>query len=299
MDKKKGFVTIATGKIKYHKMAYILMQSYRLTSDSPLPFAIITDKENKYTKFFDDVIIEKNVTGSYMDKIDLLIKSPYEETIFIDADCIAFNDLNKYWSIFKIKDDFSCFGNTYSLDSDKGFFDRSSLGVYLEDVKTILDLHGGIYYIKKGQVCQKMYKDSKNIIKNYSKYNFKKFNYPADEPVLALAMAINGCLPISATANDFAWKKRCSDVHADFFKKKLSYIFEGRYGDEGLLMHFGTSRTIMPLYILESQKVKFMAQKNRAWNYFEKVVYSIICYLKSFMLCILFAWKRIVKQFKI
>ena len=35
-----------------------------------------------------------------MDKIDIMRYSPYDETIFIDSDCIAFNDLNAYWKDF-------------------------------------------------------------------------------------------------------------------------------------------------------------------------------------------------------
>lgn len=297
--KKRGFVTIATGNIKYHKMANILLKSYRVTSKNPMPFAIITDKKNKYTELFDDVIIDINCTGSYMDKLELLINSPYDETIFIDADCIAFNDLNKYWTILNGENDFSCFGNTYPIDSKKGFFDSKNITDYSTVIKKEIDLHGGIYYIRKGEICNRMYLYSKDIIKNYSLYKFRKFNKPADEPILALTMAIENINPVIAGANDFAWKKRCSNVKANFFKNELSYDFEGSYADNGLLMHFGTSRTIMPLYVLESKKVNFKYKKNRSWNFLEKYIYVLESYIRSIILIFLFSWKRIIKKITI
>ena len=44
-----GFLTIAAGDEKYYKMAANLLQSYRYFSKSPLPFAILADRENEYT----------------------------------------------------------------------------------------------------------------------------------------------------------------------------------------------------------------------------------------------------------
>ena len=53
----RGFITIATGKEMYYKLALNLLKSYRLYSRNPLPFAIMCDRENDYTKQFDQVVI--------------------------------------------------------------------------------------------------------------------------------------------------------------------------------------------------------------------------------------------------
>lgn len=96
----RGFITIATGDKKYHEMAKTLVRSYKLTSSSPVRFGVITDDANEKFEEFDDVVLIKDATRSYMDKIDIMRYSPYDETIFIDSDCIAFNDLNIYWKDF-------------------------------------------------------------------------------------------------------------------------------------------------------------------------------------------------------
>ena len=42
------------------------------------PFAILCDRENKYTKDFDQVVLLDNVKNNYHDKFRMLIDSPYQ-----------------------------------------------------------------------------------------------------------------------------------------------------------------------------------------------------------------------------
>lgn len=45
---EKGFVTLAVGDEKYFRLAANLLNSYKLQTLYPMPFAIIADRENKY-----------------------------------------------------------------------------------------------------------------------------------------------------------------------------------------------------------------------------------------------------------
>ena len=56
----RGFITIATGKELYYQLAKNLLLSYKLFTDQPYPFAIMCDRENEYTKDFDDIVILEN-----------------------------------------------------------------------------------------------------------------------------------------------------------------------------------------------------------------------------------------------
>ena len=85
----RGFVTIATGKEHYYRIAGNLLRSYRLNAGR-YPFAIICDRENEYTAEFDKVVRMEKPTNSYMDKLRLFDCLPFEETIFIDADCLVY-----------------------------------------------------------------------------------------------------------------------------------------------------------------------------------------------------------------
>ena len=93
-QQRKGFVTIATGQERYYKLARNLLHSYRLFAKDPFPFAIISDRENEYTSEFDKVIVISDASNSYNDKLKLFRELPFEETIFIDADSLAYGDLH-------------------------------------------------------------------------------------------------------------------------------------------------------------------------------------------------------------
>lgn len=120
--KQRGFITMATGDIRYYKMALTLLRSYRATTKDPMPFGIICDRENRYTREFDDVFLITDPTFTYMDKIRLLKIDTYREALFVDSDCIAYGDLNQYWNYYKGCTDFSCFGFAHPCDSGKGYF---------------------------------------------------------------------------------------------------------------------------------------------------------------------------------
>ena len=111
----RGFVTIATGDEQYYRIAANLLRSYRFFSASPMPFALICDRENEYSAEFDHTIILKDPVFSYLDKLRLPECIPYDETIFIDSDCLAYRDLNEFWDAFKKAHDFSAFGRTTQL----------------------------------------------------------------------------------------------------------------------------------------------------------------------------------------
>ena len=98
----RGFVSIATGKKHYYRIAYNLLCSYRLNAGA-YPFAIICDRENEYTAAFDKVIRLENPTNSYMDKLRLFDCLPFDETIFIDADCLVYGNVDRWWALFELE----------------------------------------------------------------------------------------------------------------------------------------------------------------------------------------------------
>lgn len=197
MTKTIGFFTVATGDEHYYRLALNLLRSYRHFSPEPLPFAILADRENVYTREFDDVILMENTTNSYLDKLSLYDYLPYEISIFIDADCLAYGDLNKVPELFAQADDFCCFGRVLPLEDKTGWFNYEDLGELQSRVSYCVGLHGGIYYIRKTGKSAAVFDTAKQIVKDYHKYHFKgKFSTPGDEPIIALSMALNGCRPI-------------------------------------------------------------------------------------------------------
>lgn len=238
----KGFITIATGKEEYYELARNLLHSYRCFCKEPLPFAILADRENEYTREFDDVITFPNgASNSYLDKLCLAEFAPYDTTIFIDADCLAYGDLNVLFDHFRDADDFSCFGRVLPLDDKTGWFEYENLGELREKVSYVVGLHGGIYYMRRGEVARKIFGDARAFIPDYLKFKFKgKFDTPGDEPLVALSMAVNNCHPIPFVREDIC----CYWEHTDHMEIDITRgkaTVDGQY--DTILLHWGTRFT--------------------------------------------------------
>lgn len=244
MKRTKGFITVATGKEEYYQLAENLLRSYRLFCENTQPFAILADRKNKYTAQFDDVIIFPNgASNSYLDKLSLGEYLPYDINIFIDSDCLAYGDLNQLFDYFADADDFSCFGRVLPLEDKTGWFEYENLGELQGMVSYVVGLHGGIYYMRKGDVCRKIFADAKAFVPDYPKFKFKgKFNTPGDEPLVALSMAVNGCRPIPFVLDAIS----CYWEHMDHMTLDLSQGLarvdqQSKYNV--ILVHWGTRYT--------------------------------------------------------
>lgn len=244
MDKTKGFITVATGNEEYYRLARNLLHSYHYFCRNPLPFAVLTDKKNEWISEFDDVILFRNgATNSYLDKLSLGEYLPYDINIFIDSDCLAYGDLNRLFEYFENADDFSCFGRVLPLDDKTGWFEYENLGELKEKVSYVVGLHGGIYYMRKGEVCSQIFESAKKIVPDYQKYKFKgKFSNPGDEPLVALSMAVNNCHPIPFVLEAICCYWEHSDYMTIDITQGLARVEQKpKYNAE--LIHWGTRYT--------------------------------------------------------
>lgn len=256
----QGFVTMATGDERYYKMALNLLRSYRYFTDKPYKFAIISDRENEYTKEFDDVVIIDGAQGSYMDKIRLLENCPYDENIFIDADCLAYADLNRYWDAFKGADDFSVFGKALPLDSAEGWFRREGTAEWQNEIHFVTHLHGVMYFIRPGKTCQDLLELSYKIIENYDHYSIPYFSKPADESVFALAIAIMDLKPTLRKPEYYIFLPVADYIVADISKGYLEYKTpKDPVTESGMLVHWANVNTGKALYKKEVLQLGYLS----------------------------------------
>ena len=271
---KRGFITIATGNEKYFSLARNLLFSYRQFSKDPLPFALITDRENEYTTEFDDVVIISDSSNNYMDKLKLYKYTPYDETIFIDADSLAYRDLNAYWDYFNDAGDFSCFGNVYfDIDSKKGWFFNDGLAEYKDKISFIPSFNGGIYFLRKTQTCKSIFEKAIYFAENYNNYTFAMFEKPADEPVLALSMALHDCKPVDKYPQSKVFYPASKRITADIFKQKVTYFSKSGSDEKtAILIHWANFNTKKALYKFEVEKLMLLC-RGGGLSFLEKVLY--------------------------
>lgn len=252
---ERGFVTIATGQERYYMLARNLLRSYRRFTDAPVPFAIIADRENEYTAEFDHAIVIPDASNSYNDKLKLFRELPFEETIFVDADSLAYGDLNAWWDIFKSTSDFSLFGYAWrDLDCGRGWFVPSGMGKFKDQITFIPDFNGGVYYIRNTDACKKVFDIANYCASHYEQYHFNGFSTPADEPVLALGMAVCGFEPINKD-DELIFAPRSRQLDADISIPKAIFIKNKQVRYPVRLIHFSNYRTQLSFYRSEVAKL--------------------------------------------
>lgn len=256
----RGFVTIATGKQRYYEIAANLLASYRHFTANPLPFAIICDAENEYTALFDDVIVIDDPCRSYVDKIFLPCYVPYDETIFIDADCLAYKDLNDLWEVFENQPDFSVLGKSYPPDYRYAWFKREDVAEYAEAITFIPDFIGGVYFMRNTNALREFANTSLDILSHYHRYTFRQFENPCDEPVFALATAVHGFKPADRDRFPICFYPHAitfeSDIEAGWVAYDSRYDSERAIHENPYLVHWGSGNTALPPYTIEVAKLR-------------------------------------------
>ena len=243
MKAKRGFVTIATGSEYYYRLAANLLISYKKRGQGQYPFALICDRENEYTALFDDVVLVDDFRKSTLDKL-LACQAPYDEIIFMDADMLILDNIDDLWDVFSGGDDVSALGCILPLDSRKGWFTYEGSGPYRDRVKYLLSLNGSFYYIRKGPQADQVFRDASGIIDNYSAGDYQYFDTPQDEPVMAMAMVINGCRPADVAYDLLLLPSVKSKVSVD----AAGHLLVGGKPSRAKVIHFATANTRLFLY---------------------------------------------------
>lgn len=230
---EKGFITLAAGDA-YCRLAEHLYMSYKLFSGCDYPFYVITDKagEKRLSKLFDGVIV-RELQRNTIDKLLFLTETPFDETIFIDADCSVVNDLNHVFEAFeKNGSDISAISRTVPLKEGEGGVQFSaSAAKELELTQDFPKFNGGVYYYRKSDAAREcidfMFRDA---LPNYHHYGLlsDKTLVKYDEPIFIIAMLKYGMktLPVESNIMFLLFEKN-DKVRWDMKKRVCFYPWEG------------------------------------------------------------------------
>ena len=278
----KGFVTVATGQNKFYRLAVNLLKSYKLHSINPLPFAIIADRSNKYTDLFDKVIILSNPHFSYLDKIEMFNNPPFDYNIFIDADSLIFGDINSFFSHFPFNG-VKSFGQIYPIESGIGWFKQENIGTYANKIHFCIGHHGGIVLFDKSLKTKEIYNTCLDITDHYNEFKFSEFINPADEPIIALSVAIHNCPPLIGLngnyyANGYVFWPMALKIKANVKNGELDYLSHNKvWIKNNLILHFKTDNTHNPIYKTEVARINY----HPFGVYFLQYIYKAIYYIKK------------------
>ena len=188
---KRTIITIATGKKLYLELALNLARSFFYWhTDSDICFQLVTDLEeyipaNIKSKLQLTSVKPGELGLGFTPKLYLDQLANEGQTLFIDSDCLIFGDLSRIFDAFK-GHQVSVLGN-YIKDGE--WFGDIQKVCSKFNVPHLPKFNGGIYYIEKGAIANKVYSAARDIEKQYDEIGFVRLrNRPNDEVIMALAM---------------------------------------------------------------------------------------------------------------
>ena len=115
------------------------------------------------------------------------------QTLFIDSDCLIFENLSFIFELFKEKP-VSVVGGYIS---DGEWFGNIDEICSRFNVPHIPKFNGGIYYLEKGGSANEVYNTARELEKQYDEIGFVRLrNRPNDEVLMALSMQLHGQTPV-------------------------------------------------------------------------------------------------------
>jgi hypothetical protein len=198
----EGLVTIAYGPKKYIRMARALALSYR-RHNQLRPIAIVTDDSNakRVEKYFDIVVSLNPAYGlGVVQKLNVDRYSPFEETLFVDSDCIFYKSPERLWRLYAGKD-FRARGWRYLTGRTE--YERKRPYEFVQDTSDFLrknnierlpHFNSGVFFFRKSETASNVFISARSVYERRTTVGLVPFkNAPiADEPAFGVAMELCG-----------------------------------------------------------------------------------------------------------
>ena len=185
-----GFITIAFGRDRYLRQAENLAYSLRrFMPDTPL--AVVTDSSTLDTTLFDQVLpLDTRFGRGVIQKLSLFDCTPFEQTLFIDSDCICLRNFDEFLPRLQ-KTAFAAVGGKY-LQPDQRDEHIKNLRATLNGVgiQRFPKFNGGLYFFNKSASAQRIFEEAKLLYARRDALGIKDFDAagPNDETLFALAI---------------------------------------------------------------------------------------------------------------
>ena len=249
-----GIITIAQGEKRYVEMAKALALSL-IKTNPEIKRGVITDATQQEFDGLYDIYIPYNESYGkglnqklYLDKY-----SPFEETLFIDADCLVVKSLNNMLTLCR-NYTFVVFGG--SISTDIWYMDVAAMCNKF-NLSSIPLFNGGTYYFKNSSTTTCIYDKARELKANYMENGFEIFRGSInEEPLISVAMAINNT---EAVEDDGIGMRTpigiLGPLQIDVLNNKCRFNKEGEIV-EPAIMHFSGAYSAAFHYKRELAKLK-------------------------------------------
>ena len=249
----QGYLTLATGDRQFYDAAVNVALSVRL-NDSERPISLLCDDAGKLTDdekaCFDRVIVALPGTLGVgcAGKLDVPGFLPYEETVFLDSDCLIIKkDMGRHWELLSRQ----CFNVAGGIRTSGSWYTFEIADVCKAlDLNHMVHMNSGVMYFRKGKELDQFLAVVQDLRENAQDVLFVQHRdmnaQIADEPVWGAAMGRLNMVPVEYKAEDgslmvttYMSRRIKYDPMTNFSEQEKSkgYLLLGRFLSKGWVKH--------------------------------------------------------------
>lgn len=198
----QGYITLATGPRQYLEMAVNLLLSLKY-NDPKRQTCLVIDEgatlPDEYKHVVDHVAYLAPREGFHgcLNKLRIHELSPFDESMFVDSDCILVkNDMDRHWAKFK-SDGFNIAGSKVTQGH---WYDFDIQKVIQEiGIPYMVKMNSGVFYFKRGEATNDFFRTAETLVSRHKNLlgSFHRNRIQlADEPFIGAALGIRQISPI-------------------------------------------------------------------------------------------------------
>jgi hypothetical protein len=233
---KEGIITIAIGK-KYISQAKYLALSALLNAPHIMR-AVITDKPEALVKCYDFVIPYNAEYGDpFATKTRLYLYTPFERTLYMDADSLIINNIDFYWNYLE---DNPFVYNGSLITEGEWYFNIKEI-IKQTDVKWLPLFNSGMFLFKKNIITKQVFDTAYDYLIHQNErgmaVEFFRGKMLPDEPFLAIALAKNNVKPVEDYGRFSRTLINTENIRIDVIKRFASFYKDDKFVFP-LIVHF-------------------------------------------------------------
>jgi len=158
--------------------------------------ALVTDcTDPGLSILFDQIVkLDERLGTGVSQKLHVDRYSPFDETIFIDSDCLAFDDPELLWDMYRDAKGFGVKGWAYLGPSD-AHYAVADTGKLLTacGIERLGAFNSGLFFFDRTPLANRIFETARELASRSRELGLAAFkNSPfADEPIFALALELN------------------------------------------------------------------------------------------------------------
>ncbi len=167
----QGYLALATGPRKYVELAMNLAASIKVV-DPSRRVCLVHDRNTEVPKeahrLFDDfaVLSDDPAYRPILNKLRLFDFSPYDRSMFVDADCLLVRpDVSDYWR--------RCAGQPFAITGEvltEGVWKGNRVSALMADYQAsyIVKMNSGVFYFDKSSAAQHFFRELNAFYREHS-----------------------------------------------------------------------------------------------------------------------------------